>query len=87
MNEMQRQRRIENATTLADALPAQIKRVTAKKERWQHMMREHNMGPGMQFSINIMQMEIESAVTALASGDVAAMMVAHQSLADYSDDD
>ena len=73
--------------TLADALPAQIKRVTAKKERWQAMMKEHNMGPGMQFSINIMQMEIEAGVAALASGDVASMIAAHQSLADYSDDD
>ena len=73
--------------TLADALPAQIKRVTAKKERWQAMMKEHNMGPGMQFSINIMQAEIEAGIAALASGDIAAMMAAHQSLADYSDDD
>lgn len=73
--------------SLADALPAQIKRVTAKKERWQQMMREHDMGPGMQFSINIMQAEIERGVQALASGDVAAMLTAHQSLADYGDDD
>ena len=73
--------------TLADALPAQIKRVTAKKERWQQMMREHDMGPGMQFSINIMQAEIERGVKALASGDVTEMLAAHQALADYNDDD
>lgn len=73
--------------TLADALPAQIKRVTAKKERWQAMMRDHDMGPGMQFSINIMQVQIERAVQALASGDVAEMLAAHQPLADYNDDD
>lgn len=73
--------------TLADALPAQIARVTAKKERWQQMMRDHDMGPGMQLSVNIMQVEIERGVKALASGDVTKMLVAHQSLADYSDDD
>lgn len=73
--------------TLADALPAQIARVTAKKERWQQMMREYDMGPGMQFSINIMQAEIERGVKAMASGDVTEMMAAHQALADYNDDD
>lgn len=73
--------------TLADALPEQIARITAKKERWQQMMRDHDMGPGMQFSINIMQAEIEQGVKALASGDVVEMLAAHQSLADYSDDD
>lgn len=73
--------------TLADALPAQIKRVTAKKERWQQMMRDHDMGPGMQFSINIMQVDIERGVAALASGDVTEMLAAHQALAAYSDDD
>lgn len=74
-------------TSLADALPAQIKRVTAKKERWQQMLREHDMGPGMHLSINIMQTAIERGVAALASGDVVEMMAAHQTLADYSDDD
>lgn len=73
--------------TLADALPAQIARVTAKKERWQQMMRDHDMGPGMQFSINIMQAAIERGVQSLASGDVTEMLAAHQALADYNDDD
>lgn len=73
--------------TLADDLPAQIARVGAKKERWQKMMRDHDMGAGMQFSINIMQAEIERGVKALASGDVSEMLAAHQALADYNDDD
>lgn len=73
--------------SLADALPAEIKRVTAKKERRQQMMREHNMGLGMQLSINIMKAEIERGIAALASGDVVKMMAAHQALADYSEDD
>lgn len=73
--------------TLADALPAEIERVTAKKERWQGYMRDHDMGLGMQLSINIMQHEIENAVRALASGDVTQMLEAHAALSAYSDDD
>lgn len=76
-----------DTTTLAEALPREIARVTAKKERWQGYMRDHNMGPGMQLSINLMQIEIEQAVRALASGDVAEMLAAHEALKDYSDDD
>ena len=72
--------------TLADALPAEIKRLTAKKERWQQLMREHNMGPGMQLTINIMQAEIERGIAALASGDVVEMMAAHQALTNYSEE-
>ena len=72
--------------TLAEALPREIARVTAKKERWQQMQREHNMGPGMQLSINIMQMEIENAIKAAASGDVTAMLTSLQSLKDYDDE-
>lgn len=73
--------------TLAGALPREIARVTAKKERWQQMMREHDMGPGMQFSINIMQVEIERAIEACASGDVAQMMAAYEALKGYDDND
>jgi hypothetical protein len=73
--------------TLADALPEQIARVTAKKEHWQKMLRDHDMGPGMQLSINIMQLEIEQGVRAIASGSVPLMLAAHQALADYNDDD
>lgn len=73
--------------SLAEALPEQIKRITAKKERWQKMMVDNDMGPGMQFSINIMQAEIDAAVEALASGDVVKTMIAYQALADYNDDD
>lgn len=73
--------------TLADALPREIARVTAKKERWQAYLRDHDMGPGMQLSINIMQTEIERAVRASASGDVTEMLAAYEALRDYSDDD
>lgn len=73
--------------TLADALPREIARVTAKKERWQRMMREHNMGAVMQLSINIMQTEIERAIKACASGDVVEMLTAHEALKGYDDND
>ena len=72
---------------LADALPREIARVSAKRDRWRDMMREHDMGPGMQFTINIMQAEIDNAVNACASGDVVAMMAAHEALKSYNDDD
>ena len=73
--------------TLADALPREIARVTAKKERWIGYMRDHDMGLGMQLSINMMQVEIEQAVKACASGDAVAMMRALESLKGYNDAD
>ena len=73
--------------TLADALPREIARVTAKKERWQKMLEEHDMGPGMQFSINIMQAEIERAIKACATGNVVDMLASLQALRGYNDDD
>lgn len=78
---------MRDTITLADALPDQIARVTAKKERWIGYQKDHNMGPGMQFSINIMGATIQEGVDALASGDVVRMMAAHEALADYNDDD
>ena len=74
--------------TLAAALPREIARVSAKRDRWRDMAREHpELAPGMNFTIAIMQAEIDRAVKACASGDIAEMLAAHQSLKDYSDDD
>jgi hypothetical protein len=74
--------------TLADALPREIARISAKRDRWRDIMRDHpELGPFMGLSIGIMQVEIDHAVKALASGDVAEMLHAHQALKDYSDDD
>lgn len=74
--------------SLAEALPKQIERVSAKREQWIKMAAEYpEMGPGMNLTIAIMKAEIDSAVRAAASGDVIEMLAAHQSLADYSDDD
>ena len=79
----------DRLTTLADALPAEIARVQAKRERWLGYARE--MGPqgaaGMAFTTRIMQAEINEAVQALASGDVVRMLRAHDALKGYSDDD
>ena len=74
--------------TLADALPREIARVTAKKERWQKMAIEHpDMALGLDFAIAIMQAHIEQAIRTCASGDVVEMMSALAGLKDYSDDD
>jgi len=72
--------------SLADALPKEIVRVSAKRDRWRDMMREVGM-PGMALSIRIMESAIQNAVEACASGDVAAMLDAYEFLKDYSDDD
>ena len=74
--------------TLADALPREIARVTAKRDRWIKMTADHpEMASGMNFTIALMQHEIMSAVQACASGDVTEMMAALESLRGYSDDD
>ncbi len=73
---------------LADALPREIARVSAKRDRWRDMMMEHpELGPGMHLTIAIMQAEIDRGVKACASGDIVEMLHAHQSLKEYSDDD
>ena len=75
-------------STLADALPREIARVSAKRDRWRDMLKAHpELGTGVQFTINIMQAEIARAVKSCASGDIAEMLSAHQALKDYSDDD
>lgn len=78
--------------TLADALPREIKRVQAKKERWIEYaadMEKHQQGSsaGMKLTMNVMQVHIDAGVAALASGDVTAMLKAHEDLRGYSDDD
>ena len=73
-------------SNLTDELISEVKRVTAKKERWLKMMWEHDMGPGMQLTINIMQAEIEAAIFYLAHGNVKDRMRSFQTLKDYDDD-
>ena len=72
--------------SLADALPKEIARVSAKRDRWRDMMREMAM-PGMALSIRIMEAEIQRATKACASGDVLEMIAAHEALKGYDDDD
>lgn len=79
-------------TTLADALPAEIKRVREKKERWIGYAADmEKVSPGssvgMQISMKIMDAHIDAGVSALASGDVVQMLAAHEGLKGYSDDD
>jgi len=74
--------------SLAEALPRQINRVLAKRDRWIQMSAEMPaMAIGMKPAINLMQIEIAQAINAAANGDVAEMMRAHEALAAYSDDD
>jgi hypothetical protein len=74
--------------TLADALPREIARVSAKRDRWRDMMKEHpELARGMAVPVAIMQVEIDRAVVACARGDIIEMMNSHQSLKEYSDDD
>lgn len=74
--------------TLADALPREIARVSAKRDRWRDMAKENpTLGIGMNLSVAIMQAEIDRAIRACTSGGVVEMMVAYQALKDYSDDD
>lgn len=73
--------------TLADALPAEMARVRDKRDRWITLAAEHpELGPGMQLTIAIMGAELDRAAQAAASGDVADMLAALQSLRDYDDE-
>jgi len=80
------------ADTLGDALPREIKRVQEKKERWVEYAAdmERSMpgsAVGMRLTMAIMQAHIDAGVKALASGDVVAMLAAHEELKSYGDDD
>ena len=74
--------------TIAEVLPKQIDRITAKRDRWVKMAAEHpEMATGMNITIALMQHEIMQGVSAAASGDVVGMIAAHEALAAYSDHD
>lgn len=75
-----------------EALPAQIARVSAKMGRWEGYHRDMEKmragsGAGMLMSIAIMNAAIKDALDANASGDIVRMMRAHETLAEYNDDD
>lgn len=73
--------------TLADALPREIARVTAKKERWIGYCKDMpELAFGMQLGIALMEAEINRAIVSLASGDVSAMLTAYSNLQDYDDE-
>jgi hypothetical protein len=74
--------------TLAEALPREIERISAKRDRWIRMAHENpEIAWEMNLTIAIMQHEIGVAVRACADGDVVEMMAAHEGLKGYSDDD
>jgi hypothetical protein len=73
--------------TLADALPREIARISAKRDRWRDMAKEHpSIAAGTLLAVAIMQAEIDRATKACASGDVLEMLAAFQALKDYSYD-
>lgn len=73
--------------TLGDALPAEIKRVQAQRERWLGYAKD--AGPQANFGpmLFLMQRAIDEGVASLASGDVVRMIAAHQVLKDFDSDD
>lgn len=78
-------------TTLAEALPAEIKRVQEKRDSWKEMAKRMEGGPhggAMSFApgIAMMEMEINEGIDALASGDVVRMLRAHEALKSNDDD-
>jgi len=72
-------------TTLEKNLDIEIIRVTEIHQRWQEILKQYQ--PGMDFIMKTMKSEIEGAVTSRASGDVAAMVAAHELLASYARED
>ena len=73
--------------TLADALPREIVRVSAKRDRWRNMMRDYpELAFGMGLTIKIMDAEIGRAVRACANGDVVEMLQSLEALKGYDDD-
>ena len=78
-------------TSLAEELPAEIKRVQAKREMWLDYQKRVEGGPhggAVSFApaLAMMQMEIDEGIDALASGDVVRMLRAHKALKDNDDD-
>lgn len=74
--------------SLADALPREIARVSAKMERWKAYAREMpETAQGMFMGITLMNFTIRNAIAAAEWGDVAAMLEAYEALKEYDDDD
>ncbi len=63
--------------TLGDALPREMARVTKLIELYA------SIGPAGGFAIALMRRDLAAAATALAEGDLVAMIRVYQSLKDY----
>lgn len=77
-----------DSETLPGALAAEIDRVARKYERWTGYAADmpQNARAGMQFSMRLMQGEIDAAKAAMNNGDIAAMATALHSLREYDDE-
>jgi hypothetical protein len=72
--------------TLGDALPREIARVSAIRDSYRDMARDHpDLAWGLNVTIAVMTAEIQHAVSVCATGDVVEMLAAYQSLKDYTD--
>jgi len=70
-------------TSLAEALPAEIARVTEIKEMYQSL--RGMPGVNVEPAIHFMTKDIEYAITALAEGDVVQMLRCYEVLKDYKE--
>ena len=79
--------------SLAEALPAEIARVSAKRERFLQFQEDTGRHqPGFDakqvlMTAVTMQVLIQEGIAAAASGDIIRMIKAHSALKDYNDDD
>jgi hypothetical protein len=64
--------------TLGDDLPKQMARV-----RDELIPQYQSIGPASGFAIAMMRRSLDRAATAMAEGDLPAMIAAHQELKDY----
>ena len=78
---------MSEVTTVGDALPEEIKRVQAKRERWLGYAKD--AGPQVMFgpALHLMQAAVSEGIDAQTSGDVVRQIRALESLRDFDDDD
>lgn len=75
-------------SSLADALPAEIARVSAKRDRWRDLLaQDPDLWRGLVLGIALMEATIAEGVGSLASGDVIRMLRAFEALKGYDDED
>lgn len=72
---------MERSMTLAEALPAEIKRVRTLQDQFKQLRGLPNVMVEPQ--IAMMEMDLDAAIAASAQGDVVAMLNAHNALHEW----